>query len=47
MLNDHGFRYFSTLLFGEVKAVSIPERKHTVRLSPGQREAVSRLEVIE
>jgi cysteine synthase A len=47
MLNDHGFRYFSTLLFGEVKAVSIPERKHTVKLSPGQREAVSRLEVIE
>jgi len=47
MLNDHGFRYFSTLLFGEVKEVEIPERRHEIELTPQQMEAVARLEVIE
>lgn len=47
MLNDHGFRYFSTLLFGEVKEVSIPERPHPIELTTPQRELLSKLEVIE
>ena len=47
MLNDHGFRYFSTLLFGEVKEVSIPEREPVLKLTPEQQAAVSRLEIIE
>ncbi len=47
MLNDHGFRYFSTLLFGEVKETAIPERTHVVELTPQQKEMVARLEVIE
>jgi len=47
MLNDHGFRYFSTLLFGEIKEVSIPERPHPIELTPRQRELLSKLEVIE
>ena len=47
MLNDHGFRYFSTLLFGEEKETSIPERTHVVRLTPQQKEMAARLDVIE
>ena len=47
MFNDHGFRYFSTLLFGEVKAVSVPERPHPIELTPQQREVLSKIEVIE
>jgi len=47
MLNDHGFRYFSTLLFGEMKEVSIPERPHVIELTHRQRELLSKLEVIE
>jgi len=47
MLNDHGFRYFSTLLFGEIKEVSIPERPHVIELTHRQRELLSKLEVIE
>jgi cysteine synthase A len=46
MLNDHGFRYFSTLLFGEVKKVEIPERKRVVKLTPKQRAVISKLETI-
>lgn len=47
MLNDHGFRYFSTLLFGEMKEVSVPERLHKVELTPRQQELLSKIEVIE
>ena len=47
MLNDHGFRYFSTLLFGVVKETAIPERTHVVELTPQQKEMVARLDVIE
>ncbi len=47
VLNDHGFRYFSTLLFGEMKEISIPERPHVVELTPQQRELLSKVEVIE
>ncbi len=47
MLNDHGFRYFSTLLFGEVKEISVPERPHPIELTPQQRAQLSKLEVIE
>lgn len=47
MLNDHGFRYFSTLLFGEMKEVSVPERPHPIELDPKQRELISKLEIIE
>jgi cysteine synthase A len=28
MINDHGFRYFSTELAGEVKHLEVPEREH-------------------
>ncbi len=47
MLNDHGFRYFTTPLFGEVKGIKIPEREHPIKLTAKQREILSRLEVIE
>jgi cysteine synthase A len=47
MLNDHGFRYFSTLLFGETKEVNVPERPHPIELAPKQRELLSKLEIIE
>jgi len=47
MLNDHGFRYFSTLLFGEIKKVSIPERPHKIEITPRQRGLLSKIEVIE
>lgn len=47
MLNDHGFRYFSTLLFGEAKEAEIPERAHVIELTPQQKEMVARLDVIE
>jgi len=47
MLNDHGFRYFSTLLFGEMKEVNVPERSHPIKLAPEQRELLSKLEIIE
>lgn len=47
MFNDHGFRYFSTLLFGEVKEISIPERPHAIELTLQQRKLLSKLEVIE
>lgn len=47
MLNDHGFRYFSTLLFGEMKEMAVPERPHPINLTDRQREILSRLEVIE
>ena len=47
MLNDHGFRYFSTLLFGEMKEVSVPERPHPIELTPKQQELLSKLEIIE
>lgn len=47
MLNDHGFRYFSTLLFGEAKTVKVPERPHPIDVSPAQRKLLSKLEVVE
>lgn len=47
MLNDHGFRYFTTPLFGEVKEIRIPEREHPIELTAEQREILSKLEVIE
>ncbi len=47
MLNDHGFRYFSTLLFGEIKEVRITERERVIKLSPEQQKVLSRLEIIE
>lgn len=47
MLNDHGFRYFTTPLFGEVKGIRIPEREHPIKLTAEQREVLSRLEIIE
>jgi hypothetical protein len=47
MLNDHGFRYFTTPLFGEVKEIKIPERDHPIELTAKQREVLSRLEIIE
>jgi cysteine synthase A len=47
MLNDHGFRYFTTPLFGEVKEIKIPEREHPIELTAKQREVLSRLEIIE
>ena len=47
MLNDHGFRYFSTLLFGEMKEIAVPERPHVTELTPHQRELLSRIEIIE
>lgn len=47
MLNDHGFRYFSTLLFGEAKKAEIPERPHPIEITPEQKKAISRLEVID
>ncbi|MDI6884335.1 MAG: cysteine synthase family protein [Hadesarchaea archaeon] len=47
MLNDHGFRYFSTLLFGEMKEIRVPERLHTLELTPHQRELLTKIEVIE
>jgi cysteine synthase A len=47
MLNDHGFRYFSTLLFGEVKEIEIPKRSRGVRISAHQRRILSKLEIIE
>jgi cysteine synthase A len=47
VLNDSGFRYFSTLLFGEVKSASVPERPHPVEISPSQRQILSQLDVIE
>jgi cysteine synthase A len=47
MLNDHGFRYFSTLLFGEVKEIEIPRRSTRVRIPAHQRSILSKLEIIE
>ena len=47
VLNDHGFRYFSTLLFGEVKEVSVPERPHPVDITEAQRRIISKLDLIE
>jgi len=47
MINDHGFRYFSTLLFGQSKAVKVPERPHPIEVTPKQRALLSKLEVIE
>jgi len=47
MLNDHGFRYFTTPLFGEVKEIKIPEREHPINLTAQQRKILSKLEVIE
>lgn len=47
MLNDHGYRYFSTAVFGEAKKVEIPERPHPIEITPEQRRVLFRLEVIE
>ena len=47
MLNDHGYRYFSTAVFGEAKKVEIPERPHPIEITPEQRRILSRLEIIE
>jgi cysteine synthase A len=47
MLNDNGFRYFSTPLFGEIKEIKVPKRPHPVRITREQRRILSRLEVIE
>ncbi|MEM2908413.1 MAG: cysteine synthase A [Candidatus Hadarchaeales archaeon] len=47
MLNDHGFRYFTTPLFGEKKEITIPEREHRIELTAEQRKILSRLEIIE
>ncbi|KUO43397.1 MAG: hypothetical protein APU95_05980 [Hadesarchaea archaeon YNP_N21] len=47
MLNDTGFRYFSTPLFGEEKKIEIPEREHPIELTPEQRKILSKLEIIE
>jgi len=47
MLNDHGFRYFTTPLFGEVKEMKVPEREHPIKLTEKQRKVLSRLEIIE
>ena len=47
MLNDHGYRYFSTAVFGETKKVEIPERMHPIDITPEQQKMLSRLEVIE
>ncbi len=47
MLNDHGFRYFSTRLFGMVKSASVPERPHPINITPEQSKFLSGLEVIE
>ncbi|MGQ9788372.1 MAG: cysteine synthase A [Candidatus Hadarchaeaceae archaeon] len=47
MLNDHGYRYFSTAVFGEIKRVEVPKRPHPIEITPKQREILSRLEVIE
>ncbi|MEW6592586.1 MAG: cysteine synthase family protein [Candidatus Hadarchaeota archaeon] len=46
MLNDHGFRYFSTLLFGEVKEVSVPERPHPIEITAEQRNILSKIDII-
>ncbi|MEM3421100.1 MAG: cysteine synthase A [Candidatus Hadarchaeum sp.] len=47
MLNDHGYRYFSTAVFGEVKIVEIPKRPHPIEITTEQRRILSKLEVIE
>jgi len=47
MLNDHGFRYFSTLLFGEVKGTQVPKRSSKIKIPPLQRKMLSKLEIIE
>lgn len=47
MLNDHGFRYFSTLLFGEAKKAEIPERPHPIEVAPEQKKFLPKLEVID
>ncbi|MBC7219380.1 MAG: cysteine synthase A [Hadesarchaea archaeon] len=47
MLNDHGYRYFSTAVFGEAKKVEVPERPHPIEITPEQRRILSKLEVIE
>lgn len=47
MLNDHGYRYFSTAVFGEAKKVEIPERPHPIEITPEQRKILSQLEIIE
>ncbi|MGC8816985.1 MAG: cysteine synthase A [Candidatus Hadarchaeum sp.] len=47
MLNDHGYRYFSTAVFGKVKKVEIPERPHPIEITPEQIKILSRLEIIE
>jgi cysteine synthase A len=46
MLNDHGFRYFSTLLFGEVKKIESPRCGRRIQITPRQRKILSRLEII-
>ncbi|MFH1821087.1 MAG: cysteine synthase A [Methanobacteriota archaeon] len=47
MLNDHGFRYFSTAVFGETKEVEVPDRPHPIDITPEQRKILSRFDVIE
>lgn len=47
MLNDHGFRYFSTLLFGEMKEIKIPERPHPIKITKEQRKFLSKMDIIE
>jgi len=47
VLNDHGFRYFSTLLFGEMKDVNVPERAHPINITDEQRKILSKLDLIE
>ncbi len=37
MVNDHGFRYFSTELAGEVKHLEVPEREHPLPETQVQR----------
>ncbi len=46
MLNDHGFRYFSTLLFGEMKEVEVPKRAHPIKLTAEQRKRLAKIEKI-
>lgn len=47
MLNDDGFRYFETPLFGVRKKIKIPKRKHPLQLSPRQKKILSKLGIIE
>lgn len=46
LINDHGFRYFSTALCGKEKAVEVPERPHPLLERDRGKVAAAGLEVI-